>query len=278
MIEISHLVVDGCSLAYCQGLENPHIDGWPALLAKKIGVPVVNLALGGASMDAIHRRQFDYFYESDKFYKQRNVYAKPFHIISLTYATRREEFFQEHYTNHETNRYWGLDLSPDLKKLEKIISSLDISPKNIPAYVEYAHFMNLNLYPMTLRKLHYWDSIRQLYQNKKINYAVIDYMPTLDPKVDLLLQANHYDVLESLYNDVNYYGDVSVLTKDYPKLPCMHDGLEAQKVLCDYIYHKMINCYEEIVPVPCDNIYKLGQYYKDEGPYRMAQWTDWLKV
>lgn len=278
MIEITHLVVDGCSLAYCQGLENPHIDGWPALLAKKIGVPVVNLALGGASMDAIHRRQYDYFYESQTYYKQRNINAKPFQIISLTYATRREEYFEEHYYNHETNRYWGLDLSPDLKKLEKIISSLDISPKNLPAYVEYAHIMNMNLYAMTVRKLHYWDSLRQLFQNKKHDYTIFDYMPTLDVKVDVLLQQNHYDLLESLYNDVHFYGDMAAVTRDYPKLPCLHDGLEAQKVICDYIYEKMVNCHGEIVAVPCDNIYKISNFYKNEGPYRMAQWTDWLKV
>jgi len=278
MIEISHLVVDGCSLAYCQGLENPHIDGWPALLAKKIGVPVVNLALGGASMDAIHRRQYDYFYESSKFYKDRNINAKPFHIISLTYATRREEYFEEHYSNHETNRYWGLDLSPDLKKLEAIISSLDISPKNLPAYVEYAHFMNLNLYPMTVRKLQYWDSMRQLFQNHKINYAVFDYMPTLNEKAELMLQQNHYNLLESLYNDKHYYGEMNVVTRDYPKLPCLHDGLEAQKVVCDYLYDKIKSSYGEIVASPCAEIYKISHFYRQSGPYRLAQWTDWLKV
>lgn len=278
MIEISHLVVDGCSLAYCQGLENPHIDGWPALLAKRLGVPVVNLALGGASMDAIHRRQFDYFYESQSFYKQRDIKAKPFQIISLTYATRREEFFEEHYTNHEINRYWGLDLSPDLKKLEEIISSLDPSPRMRPAYVEYAHFMNVDIYAMTVRKLHYWDSIRQLFQNNNLNYLIFDYMPTLHNKAELILQQNHYQLLESLYHDPNYYGEMSKVTKDYPKLPCNHDGLEAQQVACDYLYDKMIQQYGEIIPVPCEKIYKIGDFYRDSTPYRMAQWTDWLKV
>ena len=66
MLEISHLVVNGCSFTYCQGLESPNTQGWPALLAKKLNVPVVNLAAPGSSNDGIYRRTYDYFYNDQK--------------------------------------------------------------------------------------------------------------------------------------------------------------------------------------------------------------------
>lgn len=278
MIEISHLVVDGCSYAYCQGLENPHIDGWPALLAKKIGVPVVNLALGGASMDAIHRRQYDYFYLSQNFYKKRTITPKPFCIISLTHATRREEFFEQYYNSQLNNRYVGLDLTPDLQELEKIISALDINPKNLPAYFEFGHFFNANLYTMTLRKLHYWDSIRQLFQNNKVNYCIFDYMPTIGDNIELLLHQNSYNLLVSLYGDKHYYGNMNEITQNYPKLPCMHDGLEAQHVVCDHIYNNIKNNYGEIVVTSIDEIYKLKNYYDPSNIYRALEFSDWFKI
>ena len=55
-MEISHLVVNGCSFTRCQGITNPDIDGWPALLAKKLNVPVVNLAKNGSGCDGIYLR------------------------------------------------------------------------------------------------------------------------------------------------------------------------------------------------------------------------------
>jgi hypothetical protein len=58
----------------------------------------------------------------------------------------------------------------------------------------------------------------------------------------------------------------------------MHDGLEAQKAVCEYLYEKMKNIYGEIVPIPIEKVYKIKDFYKDSTPYRMAQWNDWLKV
>lgn len=88
MIEISHLVVNGCSLTYCQELEDPKAQGWPALLAKKLGVPVVNLAYCGSGNDGIARRSMEYFYKDKKFNN------KPFYIHAWSYLARREDIFK----------------------------------------------------------------------------------------------------------------------------------------------------------------------------------------
>jgi len=86
MLEISHLVVNGDSFTYCQGLENPMEVGWPALLAKKLNVPVVNLALRGSNNNSIVRRTYEYFYMDKN--------TKPFYIIGFSHATREEDIIQ----------------------------------------------------------------------------------------------------------------------------------------------------------------------------------------
>jgi hypothetical protein len=277
MIEISHLVVDGCSLTYCQGLENPHIDGWPALLAQKINVPVVNLALPGASNDAIHRRQYDYFFRSKNFYKLNALEAKPFHIISLTFAGRREEFFERYYNSMEHNRHFTLDLSPDLDKLLKIIKSEDTSLQNIPAYVEYAYFLNMNYFVAETKKMEQWASLVNLFQNNKINYCIGDYIPTQDKSTIFKLKTEFGAMYNFLYSDKNYYGKFSQLTNHLPTLPCGHDDIEAQKIIADHIYNKIIEQYREIVPKPISKLYNLRDYYKNQKQQQYMHFSKWYE-
>ena len=86
-VKLSHLVVNGCSFTYCQGLENPAEQGWPALLANKLKVPVVNLAIPGSGNDAIFRRTYEYFYLN----KKHNNF--PLFINVWSFSGSREEFF-----------------------------------------------------------------------------------------------------------------------------------------------------------------------------------------
>jgi hypothetical protein len=50
-IDVTHLVVNGCSWTYGTGLAHPKEQAWPALLAKQLGVPLVNLAIQGSGND-----------------------------------------------------------------------------------------------------------------------------------------------------------------------------------------------------------------------------------
>lgn len=276
MIEISHLVVDGCSLAYCQGLENPHIDGWPALLAKKIGVPVVNLAIGGSAMESIHRRQYDYVYKSKASVEQNN--AKPFYLISLTWAGRREAFFESYYNHYEREKYYGYDLRPDVHKLLDIISTGDRNPESYAAYLEYSYFFNMNLRMEHLKKLQLWASLVNLYKTNNYNYCFGDYMPTWDGDIQEFYKNNYLDLQKNLYDDPNYYGDYSYVTHAMPKLPCGHDTVEAQIALADYIYNKMIEVHKEIIVRKVNSVYNLHDYYSTNQYERFAQFSDWKKV
>jgi hypothetical protein len=85
-ITISHLVVNGCSLTYGEGLEDPSTQAWPALLAKKLNVPVVNIAMGGTGNHRIYRKTVDYFF--------KDTDSNPFYIIGMSSCTRIEQYIK----------------------------------------------------------------------------------------------------------------------------------------------------------------------------------------
>ena len=89
MLDISHLVVLGCSFSYGQGLANPKEDSWAGLLSKKLNVPVVNLSSRGGGNDRIMRSLAEYHYLDSA--KNNN----PFYIIAYSHSSRREEYIRE---------------------------------------------------------------------------------------------------------------------------------------------------------------------------------------
>ena len=276
-LEVSHLVVDGCSLTYCQGLEKPWVDGWPALLAKKIGVPVVNLALGGSGNDAIHRRQYDYFYRSNQFYKSNNLDSKPLHILGLTFAGRREEYFAKYYHSKESSRYYTLDLTPDFDKIKAIIDSGNIDTENIPAYIEYGYFLNFNISIAASKKLETWASLINLYKTNNIKYLIGDYIPTYDEKAESFVKREYIDLYNFVYSDSNYAGKLPELTKHLKSLPCGHDDLDAQPIIADHFYDSIIKQHGMIIAKPLEKIYTLKNYYTtSEKMIQIAQYNEWL--
>lgn len=276
MIEISHLVVDGCSLTYCQGLENPEIDGWPALLAKKIGVPVVNLALPGSSNDGIHRRLYRYLYKSNDYYDLQSIKSHPLYIPSFTFAGRREEYFKNYYDFSDIERYYCLDLSPDFEKIKNIIDSKNIDEKNVAAYVEYGYILNFNLLAAHLKKLEYWISIINLFKVHNINYLTGDFIPTHDKEVLFSVLSRYRQLHKQTFEDKNYLGDFSELLGTFPKLPCGHDDLEAQHFLSEFIYNKILELHGEICVKEIKSVYGLDKFYIDEPSNRLIKASPWI--
>jgi hypothetical protein len=82
-LEITHLVTVGCSFTYCQGL--PIEQGWPALLARSLNSPLVNLGLPGIGNDAIHRKLYEYIYTNSLIES-----SKPLVVIAWSQPWRRE--------------------------------------------------------------------------------------------------------------------------------------------------------------------------------------------
>lgn len=265
MIEISHIVTNGCSFTYCQGIEKPWVNGWPALLAKKLGVPVINLAVGGSGNDAIHRRTYEYFY------KNKKLLGKPLYVIAFSHATRKEEFFKT-YKGNKIEDFHGLDLSASGLDL---ISTLGI--RQLPEHHEVAHIMNLSYNACERKKFLYWDSVINLFKAHNVPYVTGDYMPTFDDAVTEYMKTKYGEIYSNCMYDKNSVGLITDHVKDFKKLECGHDPMEAMPVVADLYYNKILENYGEVKPYTTDEkmFYKLKEYY-DERAQRLQHFNEWI--
>lgn len=218
MIQISHLVTNGCSFTFGQGLENREETNWPALLAKKLDVPLVNLAAPGAGCDRIFRTTHEYFI------KDLSNNSRPFYIIAWSGALRREEF------QVECNDFYNVNLCDPVNDLSKALID-NMNEKGLLSYER--------------KKYVFWSSVISLFKAYNIPYLTTDYMPTT---------IYHNGVIRSLLpetydyciNDPNKLEDFNNLTNDFSKLPCGHDDYPAQEFLANYCYSKIIKKYKAV--------------------------------
>jgi hypothetical protein len=99
-LKITHVVTIGCSWTYCQGLDSPSTQGWPALVAKKLNVPLVNLAVPGVGNDFIHRVSHEYIYKNYSYISSDSIIRIRFLLTLLTFVhknTLRVGCFRDKY-------------------------------------------------------------------------------------------------------------------------------------------------------------------------------------
>lgn len=237
-LEISHLVTIGCSYTYCQGLEDPTTQGWPALLAQKLNVPVVNLGIMGSGNDSIYRRATEYYYLN------KTTNSKPFFIVAFSQALRREEYLAE-YKGTTVGDFRTLACYGD-EPIERAI---------------YEHIDTNGVYFMERRKLMHWLSIINMFKANNVSYFTTSYMA--DHQQSLTMIKNNYPTLFSaVHDDENRIEDFYHLTKGFPLTECNHDGLEAQQIVANYCYDTMLKKFEKIIPVTCDYV-DLKTYVKN---------------
>lgn len=225
-MDITHLVVNGCSFTYGQGLEDPASDAWPALLGKMLDCDVVNLALPGSSNDGIVRRTYEYFYQN----LEKN--SKPIFIFGWTIPSR-VEFYHVPKDTYFTI-FPGIHFPGETEKIDlnKIL---------------YAFFSSDN------------DDLRRILQNKidiinmmrltKTPYLSYDFSEHFN---ELQLKPSNNHKLKHMLNYVNtdeftmghVYDDD--LRKGCSALPCGHDGIEGHKRIANKIYNDLIKKYQSI--------------------------------
>lgn len=248
-LDISHIVVNGCSFTYCQGLDSPSEQGWPALLAKKLNVPIVNLGVKGSGNDAIYRRTLDYFYTS------KNYNSKPLYIVAFSQAMRREEYVTE-YRKHIVGHFHNMATFGD-EPIERAI---------------YEHLDNVGEYYMEFKKLMYWISTVNLFKANQIPYITTNYMADHGPSIELL-QKQHKNLYESVHNDFYRVKNFYQITSKSKKLPCGHDGIEAQHILADACYNILIEKFGEITT--CNNDYLTLDEYAYSQPGNFFHYVAW---
>lgn len=256
-IEISHIVVNGCSFTYCQGLENPSEQGWPTLLAKKFNVPVVNLSVKGSGNDSIYRRTLDYHYTG------KNYNSKPLYIIAFSQALRREEYITT-YKNNVINNFCGLTQYGD-EPIERSI---------------YEHLDENGIYHMEFKKLLYWISVVNLFKVNNIPYLTTNYMNDHLPSLERL-KNNHKNLYESVHEDKFRVKNFHDITEKLDRTKCGHDGLISQSAIADYCYNILHEKFNQIRTVRMDNYFSLDDYvYSKTGNFFEKTWNfndAWLK-
>jgi hypothetical protein len=226
-LDISHLVVNGCSYTYGHGIWDPVSNAWPSLVAKKLGVPLVNLAVPGQSNYAIERRTKAYFL------KNLHYDNNPFYIHAYTQSQRREVYIAKDHLDHNYQDYRLLDTSDHgkISRLEKEI-------------VFHTDSYCLNLLELT--KLNMWHGINCLLDAYNVNHLSTDYMPNVTGSVDEWINKHHYTLKAEIYSHPGKLTNFNVITKDISKTPCLHETEEGHAFLADYIYDQITKRYSEI--------------------------------
>lgn len=224
-IEVSHIVVNGCSLTHCQGLEDPKTNGWPALLAKKFGLPIVNIAARGSSNEGILRRTYDYFYKDFK-------NNKPFYIIGWTGAMRKEEYIDI------KGHFSPISLNDPSTPLEKYLVN-QMSSRGIALY--------------EFKKLIHWSSCINLFKANGVPYIMTDFVScTITEKESL--EKEYPEIFNFVHKDPYKIQDMLSYTnsiKGNHYLPCGHYNLNANKLIADFIYDNICDRYD-VKPIVSD--------------------------
>lgn len=213
-INISHIVVIGCSLSYGQGLNNIKQDSWAGVLAKKLNVPIVNLSTRGGGNDRIMRRLFEY-HALDS-----NNDNNPLYVIAFSHSSRREEYFVE------LNNYSVVDMHEALE---------GATPENFsfPCVHNYDSFISAR------KKLMIRSYILDFFKANDTKYLVTDFMPDHEDELEQLstLYPKPY---EKIYSDKFRLEDLREISIKYPRLPCGHDDVEANSEIANYVYDELI--------------------------------------
>lgn len=248
-LEISHLVTAGCSYTYCQGLDDPTTQGWPALLANKLNVPVVNLGIKGSGNDSIYRRLVEYFYLNN------TTNSKPFFIVAFSQALRREEYVSE-YKGFKFEDFKTLACYGD-EPIERAI---------------FEHLDDNGVYFMERRKLLNWLSVINLFKANNTSYFTTSYMADHNQSVTII-KNNYPELFSAIYDDENKIKNFYELTRGMKVTHCKHDGPEAQHVVANYCYDKMIEKYKEIKPIKTNFIDLKTYAHRTDTSRHSDVWT-----
>lgn len=217
-MEITHLVVNGCSGTYGSGLTDPPSQAWPALLAKELGLPIVNLAQGGSGNDGIHRRTYEYIYENIP------TGSKPLVVIAWSQPWRREAWYEERDGELKQDYY----IVPRIPESTGGVSpELDLYQRTVIPHWNAEDFVRRTL----LNKV----SLQNLFMVYNIPYIMTDFH--LDLTYPDYRKALTTSKCKSLYPVAyNKFHIDPFLPKidGYKPLPCGHPGPDAHEILAKY--------------------------------------------
>jgi hypothetical protein len=257
MIEITHVVTNGCSWTYGQGLEDPITQAWPALVAKKLGAKVVNLALPGCGNDSIQRRSYEYIFQN------LPTGSKPLFIIAWSQFWRKEGWYESFSDRNQKN-----------KKIQDYIPiAHPIGVRDIDEHQSalLTHYSDEEIYRRTLLCK---SSLINLFNNFKIPYIMSDYAGSdahVFSEILKLDQYKKYKPVVDFIHDQYHVESFASVTEKFPKTPCLHDDVDGQIELSSFILKKLQELHGDIKVIPNQNFLGLDQFLIQKHLY----WRDW---
>lgn len=246
-MKVSHLVVNGCSWTYCQGLDKPNMQGWPALVAEEFNLPVVNLAIPGSGNDAIHRRTYEYVFEDSR----NNNH--PFYIIAWSQTWRREAWCKKIYNSGILHDGYNTVAFPNDKPSNNLEYAL------LDTWSEEDFYRRIVLYRLSL------DS---LFKSKNIDYFSSFFAPEEfnngNNQCEEIISnyKNRFDTtIDYLVNNSNRINDFFKIAEFYPKTKCGHEGPEGNKAIADYLIKEIRSKYDKLEVIN-ENYLSLKDYLK----------------
>lgn len=217
MTEVTHLLVNGCSWTYCQGLENISQQGWPRLVSNNLQIPLVNIALPGCGNGSIYRRTAEYLF------KNSATNGKPLVIIAWSQDWRFEAWYLERF-GKPYNQFHLVGFPHDEPKDE----------------YERAFLENYSEEYFLRRSLLERISLINLLKSFGVPYILCNNAPSELSPVAITPAGQK---IEKMFNEMRSYvngnpykiADIDKLTTGLPHTPCMHYGLEAQEKIGNFV-------------------------------------------
>lgn len=222
MKKITHIIANGCSWTYGQGLPNIREQNFLALLGKMYNVPVVNLALPGHGNESITRRTYEYFYMN-----KINSDSNPLFIINFSQYWRKEHWYNyapSHLAvKNEVKDFFPLKFPHEVEEINDDYQRAFLENYNPEDFIRRAWMQKLFL--INLFSAHNVNAIISDFGNCD------DWINEFD-KVKNKFPALYKNILHSNYvNSIN----LGTLLRDFPITPCLHVGPEGNEFLAKFM-------------------------------------------
>jgi len=219
-MKITHLVTNGCSWTYGQGLDNIKEEAWAAILARKLGCEIVNIAVPGTGNEAITRRNYEYIYEG------KSYGARPLFVVVFSQIWRREVWMRNYYGTkcgdyctmfpaHET------DGNPVERSYLEEFNEEDFLRKNMLIKSATKNLLENFQFPHIITQ----------FQGDGVQPSSVNDVKQRFP--------NWYDQYVKMNDIDEISGQVHMLDKTH----CQHPGPKAQEVIAEMVYSAIIKKY-----------------------------------
>lgn len=257
-VNISHIVTNGCSFTFCQGLPNIKEQGWPGLISKNLNCPLVNLGLPGVGNDSITRRSVEYLLNNISLKG-----GKPLVIIGWSQPWRREAWLQ--YKNKKYYEYQ-----------EYYTIAYPLNPKEIDNGYQQGLLDHWNEEDHYRRSLMSKISLISFLENYDIPFIMTDFMNQEENKeVSKMVDEKFFGISSVVKNNKFLIEPMHELTSQMAKLPCGHDGVETQVFIANFILSKIKMLHPELTFTNNEDYYSLSEFSNISNLYKkFPEWCN----